>query len=257
MKINKTVWPFFSSGACILLLVCGGCCNFASLEGNGSCARQAWEAYLPVRSPEQAEQIRLAAEQSDVQLLFERGAYSGYKAKVSRGFLWRIPLGPYRERSFWYADKKRGVRSLCVKMDCWGTTILPFMTGIFMAGDAEIYEYSNGDCLAYERFMRAGIIPLVAYESSVMPVAQGRPMPGCPSMMSPSSLCRISTSLDGVKQDEMGECYVWSSSFFDRSRYDRLTSYYFLCGLLAFGQKNDRAYMQLAWIPISLWSMEN
>ena len=26
--------------------------------------------------------------------------------------------------------------------------------------------------------------------------------------------------------------------------------------LLAFGQKNDRAYMQLAWIPISLWSLE-
>lgn len=246
------VWSLFVFP---LLLICG-CCNFASLEGNGACSRLAWDAYLPVATPAEVEQIRAVAENSDVQLMFERGAYSGYKAKVNRGFKWGIPLGPYRECSFWAADKKRNVHNLCIKMNCWGTTILPFMTGIFMAGDAEVYEYSGGKCLAYERFMRAGIIPLVAYEASVMPAAQGRPMPGCPSMMSPDSLCRISTSLDGVKQDEMGECYVWSSSFFDRPKYERLTSYYFLCGLFAFGQKNERAYMQLAWIPIRLWSME-
>jgi hypothetical protein len=246
---------FLSVLALCLILFCG-CCNFAAREGNGPCSREEWSAYLPEPAPGQMDQIRVEAEASDVQLLFERGAYGDYKAKVHRWFSWNIPFGPYHERSFWMPGKKRGGRSLCIKMDCWGTTILPFMTGIFMAGDSEVYDYSSGDCLAYERFMRAGIIPLIAYESSVMPVAKGRPMPGCPSLMSPDSLCRISTSLDGVKQDEMGECYVWSSSFLDRTKYDRLTSYYFLCGLLAFGQKNDRAYMQLAWIPIELWALE-
>jgi hypothetical protein len=75
--------------------------------------------------------------------------------------------------------------------------------------------------------------------------------------MSPESLCRVSTSLDGVKQDEMERCYVWPSPLSDSSKYDRLTSYYFLCGLLAFGQKNDRAYMQIAWCPVPLWSLKN
>lgn len=243
--------------ACFLLLLIGcGCCNFAAKEGNGACPRSAWEAYLPKAAPQQMEQIRVEAELSDVTLVFDRGAYSGYQAKVRRGFTWGVPIGPYQERSFWESDKKHGGRSLCIKMDCWGTTLLPFMTGIFMAGDAEVYDYSKGECLAYQRFMRAGIIPLVAYESSLMPVQEGRPMPGCPNTMFPESLCRITTSLDGVKQDEMGGCYFWPASFLHRPRYDRFTAYYFLCGLLAFGQKNDRAYMQLAWIPIELWSLE-
>jgi hypothetical protein len=74
--------------------------------------------------------------------------------------------------------------------------------------------------------------------------------------MSAGSLCRLATSLDGVKQDEMGECYAWPTSSPDRLEYNRLTSCYFLCGLVAFGQKNDRAYLQLAWIPFRLWSLE-
>jgi hypothetical protein len=237
------------------MLFCG-CCNFASQEVNGVCSRAALEAYLPDRSPAEAERIRREAETSDVQLVFERGEYGGYKAKLLRWFSWNIPFGPYHERSFWNPDKERRVRSLSVEMDCWGTTILPFMTGIFMAGDAKVYDYPGGDCLAYERFMRAGIIPLIAYEASVMPASQGSPMPGCPSVMSPESLCRVSSSLDGVTQDRMDGCYAWSSSFFNQPKYERLTSYYFLCGLFAFGQKNERAYMQIAWIPIRLWSLE-
>lgn len=233
-----------------------GCCNFAALEGNGSRPKSAWQAYMPAAAPYLMDQIRVEAETSDVTLFFDRGAYGGYKAKVQKGFDWKVPVGPYQERSFLVPDKKKGGRSLCIKMDCWGTTILPFMTGIFMAGDAEVYDYSKGDCLAYQRFMRAGIIPLVAYESSLLPVADGRPMPGCPNVMFPESLCTVTTSLDGVKQDEIGNCYTWQSSLFSRPKYDRLTAYYFLCGLFACGQKNERAYMQLAWIPIELWSLE-
>jgi hypothetical protein len=248
--------PVFLSVFMLLLLLVCGCCNFASLEGNGSGTRREWEAYLPTSTPQQIEQIRIEAESSDVTLSFERGAYIGYKAKLHREFVWSVPVGPYRERSFWMPDAKRGGRSLCVKTDCWGTTILPFLAGLFVAGDSEVYDYPRGDCLAYQRFMRAGIIPLVAYESSLMPVTKEQQMPGCPNVMAPDSLCRITTSLDGVKQDQMGVCYVWPSTSLNRIKYDRLTSYYFLCGLFAFGQKNDRAYMQLAWIPIPLWSLE-
>jgi hypothetical protein len=202
------------------------------------------------------EKIRVEAETSDLTLLFDRGAYGGYKTKLHREFNWKIPAGPYQERSFWLSDKKKGGRSLCMKLDCWGTTILPFIAGMFIAGDAAVYDYPSGECLAYQRFLRAGVIPLVAYESSLVPVTKGVLMPGCPNMMSPDSLCRLSTSLDGVKQDEMGDCYVWPATSLNRLKYDRLTSYYFLCGLVAFGQKNDRAYMQLAWVPIQLWSLE-
>jgi|GEM_PF-2905767 len=257
--MNESFMKQFFLPVCLLALLLegSGCCNFYQKKGNGPGTRAEWEAYLPVLTPRQMDQIRVEAETSDVTLSFDRGAYSGYKAKLSRGFAWKVPVGPYHERSFWAPDKKKGGRSLCIKMDCWGTTILPFMTGLFMAGDAEVYDYSKGDCLAYERFMRAGIIPLVAYESSLMPVSEGQPMPGCPNVMFPESLCSISTSLDGVKQDEMGGCYFWEPpSLLHRPKYDRLTSYYFLCGLFAFGQKNDRAYMQLAWIPIQLWSLE-
>jgi hypothetical protein len=246
--------------SCLALILWGvlfsGCCNFASLEGNGARPKSVWEAYLPPAAPQQMDQIRVEAETSDVTLCFERGAYGGYKAKLHREFVWNIPFGPYHERSFWTPDKKHTGRSLCITLDSWGTTILPFMTGIFMAGDAKVYDYPGGDCLAHERFMRAGIIPIVAYESSVMPVTDGRPVPGCPNVMHSDSLCRITTGLEGVKQDEMGDCYTWSSSFLKRPEYDRLTAYYFLCGLLAFGQKNDRAYMQIAWFPIELWSLE-
>lgn len=239
-----------------LLLAGGGCCNFYQLKGNGSATRSEWEAYLPETTAPQVEKIRIEAEASDVTLLFDRGPYGGYKTKLHREFVWHIPVGPYHERSFWNPDAKKGGRSLCIKMDCWGTTILPFIAGLFTAGDAEVYDYSRSECLAYERFFRAGIIPLVAYESSLRPEADGTLIPGCPNTMAPESLCTIATSLAGVKQDEMGDCYSWPSSSFSRIKYDRLTSYYFLCGLLAFGQKNDRAYLQLAWIPISLWSLE-
>ncbi|MFA7370150.1 MAG: hypothetical protein WC334_10935, partial [Kiritimatiellales bacterium] len=99
-------------------------------------------------------------------------------------------------------------------------------------------------------------IPLVAYESSLVPVTKGQLLPGCPNTMAPDSLCRIATSLDGVKQDQIGDCYLWPSTSLNRLKYNRLTSCYFLCGLLAFGQKNDRVYLQLAWIPVSLWSLE-
>ena len=240
----------------VLLLAAGGCCNFYPLEGNGPGSKSEWEDFLPVKTAQQMDKIRIEAETSDVTLLFDRGAYGGYKTKLHREFDWKIPAGPYHERSFWLPDKKNGGRSLCMTLDCWGTTILPFIAGMFIAGDAAVYDYPRGECLAYERFMRAGVIPLVAYESSLMPVAEGELIPGSPNMMSPDSLCWFSTSLDGVKQDEMGECYFWPTTSPNRLKYDRLTSYYFLCGLLAFGQKNDRAYMQLAWIPIQLWSME-
>lgn len=257
--MNKaTVTRFFLTGCLLtLLLSSSGCCNFCSLDGNGPGTRDEWEAYLPVATPQEMDRIRVEAEASDVTLLFERGAYIGYKAKLYREFAWKIPAGPYRERSFWLPDSKRGGRSLGVKMDCWGTTILPFMAGLFTAGHAEVYDYPHGDCLAYQKFMRAGIIPLVAYESSLMPVTKEQQLPGCPNVMAPDSLCKVTTSLDGVKQDEMGTCYVWPSTSLSQVKYDRLTAYYFLCGLFACGQKNDRVYMQIAWIPISLWSLED
>jgi len=254
---ESSVKSFFSAVCFLVLLVANsGCCNFCSKEGNGPGTRGEWAAYLPVSTPQQMDQIRVKAETSDVTLLFERGAYIGYRAKLHREFVWSVPIGPYRERSFWLPDNKRGGRSLCIKMDGWGTTVLPFLAGLFVAGDAEVYDYPRGDCLAYQRFMRAGIIPLVAYESSLMPVTKEQQMPGCLNVMAPDSLCRITTSLDGVKQDRMGDCYLWPTTSLNRIKYDRLTSYYFLCGLLAFGQKNDRVYMQLAWIPIPMWSMK-
>jgi len=254
---TKPVIQFFSmAGLSALLFLSGGCCNFCSLEGNGPATREEWGAYLPVATERQMDKIRIEAETSDVTLLFDRGAYVGYKTKLHREFSWIIPVGPYHERSFWLPDAKRDERSLCAKMDCWGTTILPFIAGLFMAGDVEVYDYPRGECLAYQRFMRAGVIPLVAYESSLMPVTKEQQMPACPNVMAPDSLCRVITSLDGVKPDRMGDCYVWPSTSLDQIKYDRLTAYYFLCGLVAFGQKNDRAYMQLAWIPISLWSLE-
>ncbi len=257
--MNKDSVKKFFLPVCLLplFLLSGGCCNFYQLEGNGSGSRAEWEAYLPVAVPQKMDQIRIEAETSDLTLLFDRGAYAGYKAKLHKEFIWDIPVGPYHERSFWLPDKKRGGRSLCIKLDSWGTTVMPFIAGLFMAGKAEVYDYSDGECIAYQRFLRAGIIPLVAYESSLMPSTKGQSMPGCPNTMNPDSLCRISTSLDGFKQDEMGDCYLWPTTSLSRLKYDRLTSYYFLCGLFAFGQKNDRAYMQLAWYPIELWSLEN
>jgi hypothetical protein len=233
-----------------LTLFCG-CCNFYSMDGNGSCPLAVWEDYLPVVTTQELDQIKSESGASDVTLLFDRGAYGGYKTKISRGFQWGIPAGPYRERSFWTPDRTKAGRTLCMKLDSWGTTILPFM-----AGNAEVYNYPRGECLAYQRFMRFGIIPLVAYESSLMPVVEGELVPGCPNVMAPGSLCWFSVPLEGVKPDKMNQCCFWPTSSLRQMKYDRLTSYYFLCGMLAFGQKNERAYMQIAWIPIPLWSME-
>lgn len=239
-----------------LLLAGSGCCNFYQMEGNGPRTRSEMAEYLSDATAQQMDEIRVEAATSDLTLLFDRGAYGGYRTKLHRAFAWGIPAGPYHERSFWLPGKKRGGRSFCIKLDCWGTTLLPYMTGLFMAGDAAVYDYPRGECIAYQRFMRAGIIPLIAYESSLVPVIKGEPIPGCPNVMAPGSLCSISASLGGVKQDEMGDCYFWPATSLSQLKYDRLTSYYFLCGLLAFGHKNDRAYMQLVWIPIPLWSLE-
>ncbi len=249
----KFIFPIFY--VLFPLLICG-CCNFYPQVGNGVSSRSDWTEWLPAKNPAQVEAVREAATSSDVTLYFDRGAYGGYAAKLYRTFDWNIPVGPYRERSFWKPGDKTDGRSLCITLDCWGTTIMPFLVGLFTAGNAAVYDYSSGDCIAYERFMRAGIIPLVAYESSLMPVTYGRLIPGCPNTMSPDSLCSIVTSLDGVNQEGMSTCYSWPTSSLNRVSYNRLTSYYFLCGLFAFGQKNDRAYMQLAWIPIPMWSMQ-
>jgi hypothetical protein len=238
-----------------LLLAGSGCCNFYRLKGNGSRPKDEWAAYLPSATAQQLTQIRVEAATSDVTIQFDRGDYGGYKVKLHREFDWIIPAGPYHERSFWMPEPKRGGRSLCMELDCWGTEILPFMVGLFTVGSAVVYDYPRGDCIAYQRFVRAGIIPLVAYESSVLPVAGEKLIPGGPNVMAPGSLCRFSTSLEGIKLEQMGNCYFWPSTPLNRQKYDRLTAYYFLCGLLAFGQKNERAYLQLAWIPIPLWSL--
>jgi hypothetical protein len=238
-----------------LLLVCG-CCNFYQLEGNGACPRAEWADSLSGATTEEMDEIRVEASTSDVLLFFDRGDYGGYRVKLHREFSWGIPIGPYHERSFWLPGKKRGGRSLCMKMSCWGTALLPYMVGVFMAGNAEVFDYPSGDCIAYQRFMRAGLIPLVVYESSLLPVTDGALVPGGPNVMAPSSLCGFSASMEGIKVDELGDCYFWPKTSPDRLNYDRLTSYYFLCGLLAFGQKNERAYLQLAWFPIELWSLE-
>ncbi len=239
-----------------LLLTGGGCCNFYRLAGNGPRPRAEWADALSGATAKQMDKIRVEAATSDITLLFDRGDYGGYKVKLHREFAWHVPAGPYHERSFWLPDSKRGGRSMCMKMDCWGTDLLPYMVGVFVAGNAAVYDYPRGGCIAYQRFMRAGLIPLVVYESSLLPVTKELQIPGGPNVMNPGSLCGFSSSLEGLKLDRMGNYYFWPSTSLNRLKYDRLTAYYFLCGLLAFGQKNDRAYLQIAWIPIPLWSME-
>jgi hypothetical protein len=39
-------------------------------------------------------------------------------------------------------------------------------------------------------------------------------------------------------------------------KYDRMNSFILGTGLLAWGSKNGRAYFQILWIPIPLWSVE-
>jgi hypothetical protein len=253
-SVKKVVLPM-----CLLafLFAGSGCCNFYQLEGNGSRPKAEWAEYLPKADGQKMDEIRVDAATSDVTILFDRGDYGGYKVKLHSEFKWGFPVGPYHERSFWLPDSKRGGRSLCMELDGWGTELLPYMVGLFTGGSSKVYDFPRGDCIAYQRFMRAGIIPLLAYESSVLPViTDGTLTPGGPNAMSPSSLCEISTSLEGIRLDQMGEYYFWPATSLNRQKYNRLTSYYFLCGLLAFGQKNERAYLQIAWFPIELWSLE-
>ena len=197
-------------------------CTFCLLDGNGPLERSDVATDLPATGA--SELARLKGETQSLPIRTPSSPvpeeFRGYTLKGGSSFNWDVLFGSARQRVLLQpndADK----RTLLATEDRWGILRPLFWTADFKTLDAE-----TGECLSREK--GTTVTSLIVHGSMRKPATSGKAKPEYQSKQK---------SLNEVKYDtSSGTCIGW--------------------GLLAWGQKNSRAYFQIAWIPIPLWSVE-
>lgn len=207
------------AGVCGLSLTSG--CTFGLLNGNGPQTRSSVASQLPT-----ANASELAQWKEEVNSLpnksTQAGAWKdyGYTADVGSSYNWDALCGSGTARALLtpHGTEKRTVLQT---QDRWG-----FSRPLFWTLDFKDVDTETGECLS--RSKGTLLTPLFVHMSAVTPVNPDKKTPE----------------------------YLYKNKNLDEVKYDKASGMCIGFGLLAWGQKNNRAYFQLAWIPIPLWSLD-
>lgn len=205
-------------------------CTFAFLEGNGPAGREACAARLPAASQEE-----LAAWKADAfrrhWLLGTRSRVEavGYTVHSGASFPWTALAGRANESTFVEPapEHREELRSVVWRAD--GCGVLGILaTSVW----SRWYEYPSGECFMSSRWTFLGG-PLLVFGSDVDAVPSEAPAEGKPK---PPDWTSRRLALKDLK-------------------YNTTTFACLGLGLLACGSRNGRAYAQLLWVPVPLWSV--
>jgi hypothetical protein len=210
--------------AALFVVASGSGCTFYLLDGNGPKPLSAYHDELPSPGAERLAEWKEEAHERSFLVgrlsVDERGDLRGYELHYRSTPFWPVLAGPFHVRKHW--EPKRGregrKRTLIGKEDAWG-----FLSPLFVTGKGSIYDERTRQCVAREKITFVTL--LMIFHSRISP-AEGM-----------SEFTDAGARLDEVMYDEVSS---WSLGW----------------GLLAAGSKNRRAYLQLFWIPIPLWSLE-
>ena len=210
-------------GAVCLTLLTG--CTFCCLQGNGPTSRANLSSYLQPADAQQVEQWKrevnsLKFPWGPRSQKISYGPFSGYTSHVGQTLNWHILAGPSHQR-FLYEPSNTEERTVVSTTDVWG-----ILFPLYSNWNSAFYDSPTGECLSTGHMTTLTLF--IVYGSATAPAGKGKDM-------SPEYLVR-KTDLREIKYDRMSGCCL-------------------AFGALAWGQKNDRAYFQLAWIPIPLWSL--
>jgi len=221
-KIRKVILMLL-----VVLMVEG--CTFYFLKGNGPKLRAMYTKYLPDESIEQVDRWK---EESFKPYLFfgslspkGYGPLSDYIIHYYPTPFFPILAGPDRKVMFCEPNEaNKEVKRPLVKHDNgWG-----FLFPLFYTAKSFSYDCNTGECLSAERV--TCVTAVMFFHSFTKPTG--------------------------------GVIWFLPSDAFDNSKevrdlqYDRMTSWSLGWGALATGTKTGRAYLQIVWIPIPLWSID-
>jgi hypothetical protein len=210
--------------AALFVVASGSGCTFYLLDGNGPQRLSACRHRLPSAGAEQLADWKETAHEP--YLCFGKmsvnagGDFSGYEMHYKPTPFWPALAGPFRVRKHWEptSGSEAGNRTLIGREDAWG-----FFAPLFVTGKGSIYDEGTRLCVAEEKITFVTL--LMIFHSRTSP-AEG--------------LAELTDA--GARLEEV--------------MYDRVSSWSLGWGLLAAGSKNRRAYLQILWIPIPLWSLE-
>lgn len=201
-------------------------CTFAMLDGKGSQDRTSVAVFLPSASTNQIAQWKeeISSPPPPLGRYTEKhissGPSAGCTSRTMNTPCYAALVGPYHARSLSTPDDPNsGKRTTLTTMDTWGT-MFPFLAAISNTR-MSCYDEQTAECITSGHFFTLTV--LLTYGKIAAPADKQ----------------------DAKMLNEIKPCDI---------KYDRLTGCCIGCGALAFGQKNNRAYLQIAWIPIPLWS---
>ncbi len=205
-------------------------CSFAYLDGNGPKAREVYAAELPSAAKAQlgawkADAFRrhwLLRTQSRVQA-------KGYTLHTGASFPWTGLAGCASESTFIHPSPETQAELRAVVSRAEGCGVL----GIFASRVwSRWYDYPSGECIMASQWTWLGG-PLLVFGSDTDPSSEDKPQAA------------------GARRPDWTSLRVPLKDL----KYNRTT---FVClglGLVAWGTRNGRAYAQLFWVPIPLWSV--
>jgi hypothetical protein len=211
-------------GAMSLMLLTG--CTFCRLQGTGPVGRENYSSYLQPASTQQMEEYKKEVDSLKFPwgprtMKVRYGPFTGYTQHIGQTLNWHYLAGPSRVRTL-YEPADETKRAVLETFENWGISF-----PLFSLMNVSFYDAQTGECIS--RSKATILTTFIVYASATSPTGKG-------GDVSPESLEK-KIAIDTVKYDHMsGWCLAW--------------------GVLAWGQKNNRAYFQIAWIPIPLWSWD-
>jgi len=213
-------------------------CSFYGLKGNGPAPREKCTALLK-DEPKLVEEWKQQAFKPSMMFLGSGtvhvrkpfwGPLKGYTEHRWLTPNWAILAGPHEQCSFLEPPEaeKQSKRSVVHRYAGWG-----ILFPLFARFSEASYDYPSGDTLW---LTRDTIVTAFLYRHNVTVQPAG-------------------VSWAGVKKGLSLECLDRSKPLKDM-KYDRMSSTCIALGLVAWGTKNGRAYVQFAWIPIPLGNVK-
>ena len=225
------------------VLVVGSGCTFFCAKGYGPRSREHYAALLPSAPVEQVQQWEKEAltardvnvddpgykRLSKINRMRFDDSVNGYTNYGRWGPLWAVLAGPRRVSHFedpiGYDREKR--RALVTRGEGWHV-LAPFLLS---RGQTRQYDAKTGQCVGSERWF-SGAGSGIGWCECVAPVD------------APLGVLMASRESRDVATD------------INSLEYNHGSAFWLVSGAFACGTKNGRAYLQLAWIPIPLWSVD-
>jgi hypothetical protein len=197
-------------------------CTFCCLDGNGPLERSSVAADLPVAGADDLAKLKGEVDSLPVTLTPPVGkGFPGYAARSGHSYNWDVLCGGGTVRTL-LKPGDAGKRTLLMTADRWGIS-----RPLYWTLDCKTMDAETGECLSSEK---ATMLTMLFVHASA----------------------RTPWEPDKNAQPE----YLSKQKSLDEVKYAKMSGMCIGAGLLAWGQKNNRAYFQLAWIPIPLWSLE-